>query len=80
MFLQSPRRTAVSSVDVGNFLDSLCVDSKKYNKKKGRSERERVGRACESKDYKDTGRRNENTQMDELTKTGRRRFAPYVPG
>lgn len=34
MFSQRPRCTAVSSVDVGNFLDSLCVDSKKHNKKK----------------------------------------------
>lgn len=60
---------AVSSVYVWNSSDSLCVDSKKYNKKEIPSERERVGCRCKSKDYNDTGRGNQNTiWMDDLTK------------
>lgn len=57
----------------------LCVLTQKTTIKK-ESERERVGRRCKSKDYKDTGRENENTRMDDLTKTGWSHTAPYVPG
>lgn len=80
VFLQRARCTAVSSVSVRNSSDSLCVDSKEYNKKKILSEREQVGCRCKSKDYKDTGRGNENTiWMADLTKTGWMHVAPYVP-